>query len=957
MKKILFSLFAMLVMIQVQAQKNDGTLKGKLVEADTGIPIGDATISIIVASDSALLDFSLSDKNGNFEFKGLQYGELSLLASHKGLAIFKKEFTISATDKNIDLGNLKMEKEFLALGEVTVNAVPIKVSGDTISYKADYFKVKQNANVEDLLKKLPGVVVEKDGTIKAQGETVQRVYVDGKEFFSNDPKLASKNLRSDMIDAVEVFDDMSEQAKFNGIDDGSRTKAINLKLKADKKKGLFGKVSAGVGDQGRYDASLSANIFKGARQFSIISKANNTNNMGFSISDMLGFFGGSGGSGGGMGGMGAGGSQVVIRSGAGGAAGGMNLGSTGVGGLSGITNSWNTGLNYKDTWSKKIDVNGSYSFNHALTANEQNTYRQTFFTDSIINRKKNTLSNNESNNHRFNLNIVFAIDSFSSIIYNPIISLQSSNRFSNDTTSSFAETPFRNYLLNNARTINDTEGEGFTITNNLIFRHRFRNKKGRTLSVNFSKTNSDNDRFTRNYSANKFFDQNGVKLFDRIQDQQTDLENIGNNSILGASYTEPIGKNKVMEFNYSHNNNMTESDNKTFRYNVATKRYDIVQTTLTNHFENSVVADRVGANFRYIQKKYNFQIGMAIQQTKLESNNLTKNTSINQTFRNLFPNAAFTYQFSRAKNIRFNYRGRTNQPSIAQLQPVPDVNDPLNIRTGSPDLKQEFINNFSLNYTFFDIYKFKTMFAFINFSNTQNKIVNSSVINGLGITNTTPVNMNGTYAGSGNLTIGFPIKKLKGGNYTTTTRIMINRDVNSINGQNNFTNNLTIGEDLKINYNLKSKLDIGVGASINYTQAKYSIQKALNQNYFTHIYSADLNYLMPKGFILAIDYDYTANTGRSDGFNQNLSILNASIAKQLFKNKAGEIKFGVNDLMNQNVSINRNVGDNFVEDIQSLVLRRFFIIGFSYNLNRTGGNTQQLPANIERNMRNIRIMQ
>jgi hypothetical protein len=956
MKKLLFSLLAMFVMMNAFAQKSDGTLKGRLVESDTGNPISDATISIIVAADSSLLDFGLSDKYGNFEFRGLPIGELRLLASHKGMAILKKDFTLSAADKNFDLADIKMEKEFLSLGEVTVSAVPIKVSGDTISYKADYFKVKENANVEDLLKKLPGVVVEKDGAVKAQGEQVQRVYVNGKEFFSNDPKLATKNLRSDMIDAVEVFDDMSEQAKFNGIDDGSRTKAINLKLKADKTKGAFGKATVGAGDQGRYDASVSANLFKGARQVSIIGKANNTNNMGFSVGDMMNFFGGGNTGGGGDRGAG-GGMQMVMRSGAGGAAGGMNLGATGVGGLSGITSSWNTGINYKDTWSKKLDVNGSYSYNHAATENEQNAFRQTFFTDSLINRSKNTISSNENNNHRLNFNMVYAIDSFTSLIYNPTVSLQSSRRFSNDTTSSFAETASMNYLLNDARTLNETEGDGFNWTNNLILRKRFRSKKGRTLSINYSKTNSENNRFTQNYSANKFFNNSGVKIQDRIQDQQTDVENTTNNYSIGASFTEPIGKNKVLEFNYSHNSNLSNSDNKTFRYNPTTGLYDIVQEQQTNHFENANTSDRFGANYRYIQKKYNFQIGMAVQQTRLESDNLTKNTSISQTFRNLFPNASATYQFSRAKNIRFNYRGRTNQPSINQLQPVPDITDPLNIKTGNPNLKQEFINNFSLNYTFFDIYKFKTMFAFVNFSNTQNKIVNSTSVNGFGVTNTMPINMNGTYAGSGNLTVGFPIKKLKGGNYTTTTRIMMNRDVNRINDLNNFTRNLTIGEDLKINYNLKSKLDIGVGASINYTQSRYTIQTGLDQNYFTHIYSADLNYQMPKGFVFAVDYDYTANTGRSEGFNQHLSILNASLAKQMFKKKNGEIRFGINDLLNQNISINRNVGDNYVEDIQSRVLRRFFIVGFTYNLNKAGAKTNQLPSNIERNMRNIKIMQ
>lgn len=277
-------------------------MKGILQDSASSTLIADATVSIVRTQDSSLISFTLTDSRGRFEIRNVELGEYKLMASFSGLRTLAKKFSVSAASPSVDLGTLLMDRNYKALDEVVITEAPVKISGDTIAYKADAFKTKPNATVEDLLKKLPGVQVERDGTVKAQGENVQKVYVDGKEFFSNDPKLATKNLTADMVDQVQVYDDMSEQAKFNGIDDGSRAKAINLKLKKDKKKGLFGRAYAGAGGPGnRYDAGITANAFKGATQTSLIAKSNNNNNIGFTLSDMIGSMGGMGGGmGGGM---------------------------------------------------------------------------------------------------------------------------------------------------------------------------------------------------------------------------------------------------------------------------------------------------------------------------------------------------------------------------------------------------------------------------------------------------------------------------------------------------------------------------------------------------------------------------------------------------------------------------------------------------------------------------------
>ena len=936
-------------------QVTDGQIKGKLIDTSSKQILSDATISVIDTKDSSLITYTLSDKSGAFEIKNIDTGKFRLLISLQGYEAFKKEFSITSEKLSVDMGELILIKEYKTLQEVVVTDVaPVMVKGDTIAFRADAFKTKPNATVEDLLKKMPGMQVEKDGTVKAQGENVQKVYVDGKEFFGTDPKLATKNLTADMIDQVEVFDDMSEQAKFNRIDDGSRSKSINLKLKKEKKKGIFGKVYAGYGTDEHYDAGVTANFFKGATQVSIIAKANNTNNIGFSMTDMLGMFSGGGGGGMGGGGFGGGGMQIIRVGGGGGGGnfGGLNLGTGG----SGITSSWQAGLNYRDTWSKSFDVNGSYFFNHAQTDNLRKSFRQSFYGDSIVNRDRQALSLNENNNHRFNFNVVFNIDSLNSIIYSPSINVQQSYTLSDDTTLSYSNKNGLQYKTNDSRAFNESRGEGINWSNNLIWRKKFI-RPGRTLSLALSNTYGDNQRDGMNRSVNNFYGSDGSKLFDKIFNQKTDVASRTNNYGATLSYTEPLSKDKILELNYSHNKNMSESDRRTFDYNGNSGKYDFLNDSLSNNFKNHNVSDRVGSNFRVVKKKYNYQLGLAIQRTMLESNDLTEKTISSQNFVNIFPTASFNYQFARSRNFRFNYRGRSNQPSISQLQAVPDVSDPLYVRTGNPLLKQEFTNNFNINYTFFDIIKFRSLFAFISFGNTYNKIANSTVIDNFGRQVIKPVNLNGTFNASGNFTVGFPIKKMKGGNFNTNTRVSYVRDANLVNSVKNYTNNFTVGEDVRLNYTYKDKLDMGIGANVNYTRARYTIQDNLNTEYFTHTYSADISYTLPKNFIISTDFDYTFNTGRSDGFNQNYAMWNAGIAKQLLKNKRGEIKLSVIDILNENVSITRNVGENYVEDVENTVLQRFFMLTFTYNLNRMGGRNMQIPKMMERGMRNIRITQ
>ena len=891
-----------------------GSIKGKLIDSISKQTLKDATVTIIDAKDSTVEIFGLAKTDGFFELKNLAIKPLILQISFQSYEPYRKTIYLTKSNPDINIGTIYLQPKSHDLGNVTVTQSPIIIKKDTIEFNASSFKTKPNAVAEDLLKKLPGIDVDKDGGIKAQGETVQRILVDGKRFFGDDPKLATKNLPPDVIDKIQVYDALSDQSTFTGFDDGNRVKTINITTRKDKRKGFFGKISVGggsTGDEGVYDNSLNLSKYDGDRQITLIGQGNNVNKQNFTGQNL---FGGGGNRGGAS----------------------LNTGATNS--SSGIINTWAGGLNYRDNWGKKTQASGSYFYN------DQNTYtNQKNFTQTLVsgNPDSSNLSNNiiaginRNQNNRINFNIETQFDSSNSIILRPNINFQHTE---NDNNTQTASTKGK-VNLNNSAAQSNTINNGYNGSLDATFRHKFA-KKGRTYSIGFVFGGSTNDGKGTNNSINQYFTQNRIDTINQINNSNANGKNVSTT----FSYTEPIGKGQLIELNYNYSFSDNTNGKHTYGLNKTNNQYDLLVPNLSNTFENIYNANRATLSYRLQKKLMNFSIGSGMQVGDLNSNNVTKDSAIKQHYINFYPTATFRYDFTKTKNLRFNYSGRTSQPSASQLQPVTDNTNPLNIVEGNPTLKQQFTHNLRILYSSFDVVTQHVFFATINASAIQNDIQNSVIVLPSGAQITQPVNLNGTYSASGYFNYGFPFKKPKS-NMSFTGNLSYNQSQGLINLKSNYTKNSTAGGMIKWTTNLKDNFDMNFSSNSTFNFARYTLQPKQNADYFNQTFITEATYYTKSGWILASDFNYIINTGQSAGYNTNIPLLNASLSKQLFKKKEGEIKFYIFDLLNQNVSIRRTVSGNTIQDIQTEVLKRYFMISFTYNLRKFGAPGQMQRGN------------
>lgn len=913
----LFTLVFLLACASAFAQKltGKGTVRGAVVDSASGKPLREASVSLLAARDSAYVTFGITDGDGRFLLRNLPNGRYRLLVTFVGFQNASRSVVITPDEPTADLGTLALHPQATLLNEVVVKqeSAPIAVKGDTIVFNANSFKTQPNAVVEDLLKKLPGVEVGRDGTVKAQGQNVSRVLVDGKPFFGDDPKMATRNLPADLIDKVQVYDQQSDQAAFSGIDDGNREKTINLTIKRDRKKGYFGQNSLGGGTDGRYQGRLGLNRFNNGRQISLLGMGNNLNQQGFTMQDGSNFGGGGGGQmvmvgpGGGRGGQGGNPNQQP----------------------SNITESLAGGLNYRDALGKRAEIAGSYFANRNVVTTEQQSRRENILPGQSFVNDQTLFSRNLTTNHRVNVRLDVKLDSLTSLRFVPTLSWPG-NGLSSLTDQRISS---QNQPLSRNQTDYGTDGTGFNGFGNLLLMRRFR-RDGRSLSLNYNGLRFGQNTTGLNRATNEFFaPQTGtLARTDRLNQQSLQDAHTANNT-LTLSYVEPLSLSRKLEVRYGYLANGNRSERETSDFNEITGRYDRFNAALSNRFRSDFDAHRAGLTVQTRRLRYTYGLGFDLQQATLRAANRSVDTTLRRSFVNLLPVASFSYNWVRNRTLRLNYRTRINPPSGTQLQPVPDNSNPLNVRLGNPALKPEFYHTLLATFNQFSVGG-RSVFAFLNLNAVERRIVNATAFSFTGAQTTQPVNANGYYAASGFFSYGNRLNALKL-NANLTTNADFSRGVSFVNGRENVSKNWGLGQGASVNSVFNGKFEFSLAGNVTFQSARFSLQPEQNTEFFTKTLTGDLFWQLPGRFVLTSEVYAVSNSGRSAGFNQRFALWNLALARQ-FWDKRGELRLQAYDVLNQNRSLVRNVTETYVEDVRSRVLQRYFLLSFHYNLRKFG---------------------
>ena len=892
------------------------TIQGSLKDSIANRALNSATVSLVYAKDSSLVSFSRTNEAGVFNFKNVAPGNYLISVSYVGY-IPKWVPVLTGTEKTVEMGLIYMN-DVNSMSTVTVTArrPPVVINGDSVEFNSENFKTAPNAVVEDLLKKMPGMEVDKAGGITVNGKKVTKVFVNGKEFFTGDPVMATKNLPADAVDKIQVYDRKSDQAMFTGIDDGSEETAINLKLKKDRNKSTFGKLNGGAGTPSVFDAQGNINVINNDEQFSAIGGANNTNRQNFSNRNIVNFSGGGGGR------PGAGGGVTINFSG--------GSGETDAN-AQGIAETYSIGGNYSNLFnSKKTEFNANLSVSDVERNNNSSSFTQNLTPGNAFNRISNSNSIAGNKQQNFGSTIDHKVSDNFSFRFTPSLGLQQTTNYSEDSTQTYLT---NGNLLNSNTTIASSASDAVNAASTLLLRKKFA-KKGRTLSStitqSFNRSNSTGNQFTEQLSY-----LNNKLANDSILDQQNTRK--GENSSYSANliYTEPLGKKALLEFNTYLSKSIGSSSRKIYDYSTLTDGYGVLNTRLTNEFNSEYTYSGGGMSYRANQKKYNFSTGVSLQRAVLDGENISAKTKLSQSFQDILPNATFRYNFSQTKNLNLDYRTSTNQPSITQLQPVLDQSNINRQSIGNPDLKRSYVHNLNIRFFSSKILAGKSFFSTLNASTTNNSIVNyDSVLPNRTIL-TRPVNVNGAYRINGSMNYGFGIKKLKS-RLSFGLNAGLNNNISYANGVLNTIVTKSTGPSMTYSYIVDDVIDINLTARYSFSNTNNAVNPTLNTNFLTKVFGADMTNYLPLNIVLNQSFNYAINTGRAEGFNTAIPIWNASFSKFFLKNKRAEIKMSAFDLLNKNIGISRNVSQNQIVDRSYNVISQYFMLTFTYSLQKSG---------------------
>lgn len=900
--KCLLMLLMILFSPMAFAQQSGVNVTGSVVEQGSDTPIEQATVRLLNVKDSAMVRGVVSARNGSFTLKNVKKGSYLLHITFIGYDPLYQPLQITGKKNPVNVGKLELSDGAIELGEAVVigKAPEVTVRNDTVEYNADSYKVTEGSVLEDLLKKMPGVEVDGEGKITVNGKEVKKVMVDGKEFFSDDPKVASKNLPAKMIDKLQVLDKKSDMAQMTGFDDGEEETVINLTVKPGMKQGWFGNAYGGYGSKDRYEGNAMVNRFVNNDQITFMGGANNTNNMGFS--DLAStMFSGMGGGGGRRGGFGAG---------------------------SGITSSGNAGLNFsKEFKPDKLTLGGNTRYSHSDNDARSKSDRQNILPgDSSSYDNSEAMSRTKSDNFGVDFRLEWKPDTMTQLIFRPSFSLSHSM---NDNFSDATTLDNERDTVNTNKSSNYSESNGYNLNASIDFSRKL-NNKGRVFSATLSGGNSDSYSDGMNRSDIVYFNQTDA-LKNSIIDQRSRYDNKGFNYRAYVSWVEPIGHNNFIQATYSISQRKQEALKNVYNQD-ADGIYNVLDSAYSQSYRNNFISQRASLSFKSQRAKFNYTIGLNLDPSYSSSENFVGDTTLSKITRkvvNLSPMAQFNYMFDKRTNLRIMYNGRTSQPSMTQLQPVADISDPTNITIGNPDLNPRYTNNVFIRFQQFTPEKQRAFMIMANGSYIINDIVSYTSYNQeTGVKTTTYKNVNGNYSGNVRMMLNTPLKNKKFSINSMTMASFANSN-GYINEEKNTNRNLILSERGGIDFR-SSYLDLGVNGNIRYNATSNSLQKENNQNTFNYGAGGYTTIYLPLNFKIESDVNWSTNSGYGDGFKQNEVLWNASASKSFLKNNQGTLRFKIYDILQQRSNISRSVTASYIQDSEYNTLGSYFMVHFIY---------------------------
>lgn len=894
----------LLISLAVYAQSGKERFAGRVVDTETNEPVPFAAVRLLALPDSTLLAGVATDASGNFQLSvtdTLKARPMMVHVSYIGYKPVYRPVSVSSKSTSHVLGDIPLVSEGYALDEtVVVGQAPMVVAeGDTTVFNASAYRTPEGSMLEDLVKQLPGGEIDADGKLLIHGKEVKKILVDGKEFFSDDPKAALKNLPVEMVEKLKAYERQSDLARLTGIDDGEEEMILDLSVKKNMKQGWMENFMGGVGSKDRYELANTLNRFRSNSQLTVIGNLNNTNNQGFSEMQKE-----------------SSSSTGNVRS------------------RTGLTTSRSLGLNATYDWKRvKFRSNVQYVGTDRLE-DSRTTVDNYLRKDNSINK---STAHNRQQNHDLVANafLEWKMDSVTTLIFRPQYRFSSNDRESNG----FQEGWGNNVLLNEKESSGKNHNSRYNMTMMLqLSRKLSRMGRNVALKVDYGTNASSTDR--KNLSTTRYFKNNTKK----VQNQKIEDDVDGYNYRVQLVYVEPLPWRHFLQFRYSYQYKVNNSDRFVYDWDKKLEEFapDYDEES-SNRFENQYSNHLLNLSVRTSRKKYNYNIGADFEPQKSVSHSLLNDTPENQlekSVMNISPTVNFRYKFSKRTRLQIVYRGKGRQPNIRDLQPIVDRTNPLNIRVGNPSLKPTYTNTFTLNFNSYSTKHRRNMVATALVENTMNNVTNQVTYDSeTGVRTTLPVNMNGNWRASGSFSLNTPFKNR---NWVFRTYSFV-----QFRNQNSFTTlnkeapvkssvqHLTARERLRLMFRNR-QMEITALAGLLYNNSYNNVREKRTETYDYQIGTEMLFYL-PWSMELYTDLTYVLREGYDfKGYAKENFMWNCQLSKAFLKKKQLLIRFKIYDILRQDISLVRTITATSIRDTDYNALGSYFMVHAILRLNLMG---------------------